>query len=193
MQSDQMEQVSRNSPLDLATIYHVLFRHKRKIALSLGLGVIGVLVTFAVMKLQYKSEAKILVRYVVDTKLVAPAVGADTLVKSPDRGGENIINSEAETLRSWDVVNKAVAASATADKDFERLTQKDPGVVQYFWKNMDVRTASKSDVIRVSLAHPNGKIATLVLNNIVQQFQKKHHEMHGVGIKDEVLTAQMLR
>src|SRR6185503_13389427 len=55
----------------------------------------------------YVSEAKLLIRYVLESKNVNP-VGAADQVRSPDSRGDNIINSELEIISSVDLATNVV-------------------------------------------------------------------------------------
>ncbi|MCB1129444.1 MAG: hypothetical protein KDM81_23280, partial [Verrucomicrobiae bacterium] len=90
--------------LNLGDIYYILFRHKWKVLLSALAGIGGAAVLFFVAHPPYVSEAKLLVRYVRDVRALdsVPGAGQGDL-RSPDRGGESIINSELEILTSRDL------------------------------------------------------------------------------------------
>src|SRR5687768_6358694 len=81
------------SSLKLGDIYYVLFRRKWVILSFLLIGTAASVAFYLLQKPVYFSEAKLLVRYIIDTKQVAGAV--DTQVRSPSEfSGESIINSE---------------------------------------------------------------------------------------------------
>src|SRR5437867_11061727 len=67
--------------LDLGTIYHVVFRHKWKIVICLALGIIAAAISFVVIRPVYQSEAKLLIRYVLEAKSMS-AVGVDSQVNA---------------------------------------------------------------------------------------------------------------
>ena len=54
----------------------------------------------------YESEAKLLVRYVVDRSVVDPVESASGSAAA-SRVGESMINTEVEILRSWDLYEEA--------------------------------------------------------------------------------------
>ena len=70
------------SAITLQDVYHVLFRHKWKIALLCSLGLIGALLVRITSFVPYQSEAKLYIRYVVDSKSPTQMGGTDSRVKS---------------------------------------------------------------------------------------------------------------
>src|SRR5687767_821791 len=105
--NSELQQPPPASSLKLDDIYFVIFRHKWKIALFAVVGFgIAAFIYFSTPPV-YVSEAKVLIRYIVENKNVNP-VGADDQVKSPDKQGENIINSELEILSSLDLARQVV-------------------------------------------------------------------------------------
>src|SRR4051794_12159327 len=83
--------------ISLNDIYFVLFRHKWMILAFAVAGILAATVVYFITPRKYASEAKLLVRYVMDTRSVAPGE-KDPQVRTPDSRGETIINSEVEIL-----------------------------------------------------------------------------------------------
>src|SRR5215212_4580174 len=104
IEGKQMTKNTVNTPppgLKLADIYYVLFRKKWLITSFLAAGLIAGAIVYFSQKPLYWSEAKLLVRYVVDTKSVD--TGGRSQTRSPDWGAEAVINSELEILTSLDL------------------------------------------------------------------------------------------
>src|SRR4051812_35329452 len=91
--------------MTVGDVYYILFRHKGKIGAFLCAAVAGLVIVKLFSPPVYQSEAKLLIRYVLESKALNPGVN-DSGVKSPDRGGENIINSELEILTSLDLAQQ---------------------------------------------------------------------------------------
>src|ERR1700724_2988256 len=87
--------ISRND------ILFALFKHKKKIVLGAALGMLGAAVVFLKWPAQYESDAKLLVRYLIERTTVdnvdARAPG------SYSSSNDNIIQSELAILTSWDL------------------------------------------------------------------------------------------
>src|SRR5690348_3293147 len=92
--------------LNLGDIYYALFRHKWKILAISALGVVAALALPLVMPLPYQSEAKLFIRYVLETKSPGQVGANDARIKSPDERGENVINTELEILTSLDLAQE---------------------------------------------------------------------------------------
>src|SRR5438105_9188447 len=98
------------SSITLNDIYYVLFRHKWLLLAFAGAGLLAAAVLQFGTSTKYSSEAKLLVRFVTDTRSMAPSSEKDPQVKSPDSRGETIINSELEILTSLDLAEEVADA-----------------------------------------------------------------------------------
>ena len=87
---------------NLGDLYYLFFRHKWKILITFLAGLFGSVAFYFLKPAEYQSEAKILIRYIVEGKTGTSAKD-EAQMKSPDSGGENIINSEIEILTSRDL------------------------------------------------------------------------------------------
>src|SRR5688572_9257676 len=88
--------------LSLDDIYFVLFRRKWIILFFALLGTAAAVAVYVLHKPIYRSESKLLVRYVVESKSLMP-LGDNSQVRSADSGGNSIISSEIEILTSLDL------------------------------------------------------------------------------------------
>src|SRR6202162_243796 len=89
-------------------ILFALFKHKKKIILGAALGMLGAAVVFFKWPAQYESDAKLLVRYLVERTTVdnVDARGPGSYSSSND----NIIQSELAILSSWDLAVQTAEA-----------------------------------------------------------------------------------
>src|SRR5579871_4687473 len=93
--------------LSLGDIYYILFRQKRIILTCTIVGLLAAAIALAFRRPVYESEAKLLIRYVKDSQTVNPTSG-ESQIRSPDEGGNGIINTEVEILRSFDLAEQVV-------------------------------------------------------------------------------------
>ena len=175
----------------VAGIYHVLFRQKWKI---IGLTSTGLLVAALIYFLQpsvYSSEAKLLIRYVLESR-VPSGFGGDPQIKTPDAGGGGIINSEIEIMKSLDL-----AADVAVSIGPEKLLGK--GAVEtnkyiaaaILKKGLTIEVPPRTDILRIVFQHPNREIVQPVLDQLISAYLRKHVEIHrSVGAFDDVLTQQ---
>ncbi len=190
--SVQVGSTPRPGSLSLGDVYYTLFRHKWKILLFSLLGAGAAVGIWWFSGVLYQSEAKLLVRYVRDTRTVDASPGAQTDVRSPDSRGENIINSEIEILTSRDLALEVVDVLGPE----KVLARAGGGTNRYaaaaaILRGLEVDVPRRSSVIRVALSHPDPEMVQNILRVLVQNYLRKHAEVHrAVGVFDEFLTKQ---
>ncbi|MBL9135626.1 MAG: hypothetical protein JNK85_07155 [Verrucomicrobiales bacterium] len=158
-------------------IYYVLFRHKWKILILSTLGVlIGVAALF-VLKPKYVSEARILVKYIRETREVTTPDGLS--IRSPDSRGENIINSEIDLLTSLDLMKEVVLSVGPTNiaRDVP-LPDAFSAAVGMLNSGLDAASQRKSSTLYLSYKHPVPEVAGLVLSNVVASYLKLHARVH---------------
>ncbi len=174
-----------------ADVVYALFRHKW-LALTLSLlGVLGAGALYLTQKPLYTSEAKLLVRYVRDTKAADAAPGAvQTDLKSPDSRGDAILNSEMEILTSRDLATQVAELIGP-----EQILGADPAATNVhaaayvIMRGLQLEVPRRSTVIQVKFSHSNPEVAQKVLRQLIQSYLRKHAEVHrSVGLFDDVLT-----
>src|ERR1041384_6807080 len=177
--------------LTLGDILYVVFRHKWKIASISIAGIIGALILPLIIPSPFQSEAKLFIKYVLETKTSAQVGATDSRIKSVDERGENIINTELEILTSLDLAQQVATAVGP-----EKILGKGMGTNAYLAavlirKNLVLDVPKKSNVIRVVFQHPDPEIVQPVLKEIIDTYLKKHQEIHRPGaVSDDVLTQE---
>ncbi len=171
-------------------ILYILFKHKWKILIVSALGVVGFFLAPFVFPAPYVSEAKLLIRYVVEGK--NPTQVDDSRVKSPDSRGEGVMQAELDILTSRDVVAQAVTnigpnkilGGHGGANDLDQAI----GVVR---QGLLADAGRRGSVLRVTFAHTNPEIVQPVLAQIVSTYLKQHSEIHKGGALDKFLTAEI--
>ncbi len=175
--------------IKLTDIYYILFRQKWIILGFLCVGIVAALILYFTQRPLYWSEAKLLVRYVVDNKSVEQAMG--TQVKSLDYGAESIINSELEILTSLDLCEE-VAGRVGVD----RLLGKGKGsnttsAASAIYKGLSVENPRRSNIIRIRFVHGDPAVAQDTLVQMVKSYLERHVKFHrNSGTFDEILTSE---
>ncbi|MBI2924453.1 MAG: hypothetical protein HYY24_01980 [Verrucomicrobia bacterium] len=175
--------------LNLADAYYVLFRHKWKITGFAAAGALIALIIFVTGTPVFRSEAKVLIRYVLESKSV-PGLGDDAQLTSPGKGGDNIINSEVEILTSWDLALQ-VADAVGPEKI---LANQGGGTDRYRAAGMirgglTVEVPKKSNILKVTLAFPDRELPQPLLSKLIEAYLNKHAQVHlAAGIHDEFLS-----
>src|ERR1051325_11755734 len=155
--------------LRLADVYYILFRQKWLIGAFFAAGLLaGTLIYFAQKRL-YWSEAKLLVRYVVDTKSMEPGVGSQ--VQSPIYGGEAIINSELEILTSLDLCKEV--AEAIGPENSNSIA-----AAIAISKGLTVDNPRHSNIIKVRFVHANPEMCGVILQKLVDAYLRRHVKLH---------------
>jgi uncharacterized protein involved in exopolysaccharide biosynthesis len=172
----QAKPIAQPSGLNVQDILYVLFRHKWKILVSAALGIGAAAAVFFRYPTVYQSQAKLLVRYVVDRSTI-DQIDSNEVVGS--RGSDNLLNSESEILTSWDLAVQVAKALGV-----ERLLPESWGAADISQaagavrSGLTVNAVKRTNVILVSYANRDPKLATLVLKELLTLYFAKHLEIH---------------
>ncbi len=179
------------SSAGVTDILYILFKHRKKIIFFSLLGIAAAAATFFLHVPLYQSEAKLLVRYVVDKSAIDPESAAGA---SASRYFESAINSEVEILTSWDL------AMQVAEKvGPEKLAPNPKGVDQKVLAarnillGLSVVPGKGSNVILVSYKDHDPEMATQVLTEIITRYFVKHLEVHRSAGATQFVQEQTLQ
>ncbi len=192
---DRRQSEPSEGGISIGDIYFVLFRRKWVILTCALAGILAGGILLLLKPPQYQSEAKLYIRYVVESQ-VPTASGSDTSMRSPDAGGAAILNTEAEILTSLDLANEVVSAIGA-----EKILGSKAGSVAdtnaaaaMVMANLIPELPYRGSVIHLSFQHPDPVIAQSVLGEIIGAYFKKHAEMHqGTGMVGDFLTEETKR
>ena len=169
------EQEATHSGLNVHDILFTLFRHKWKI---IFFGLIGLAVAAAIYVLVppvYESEAKLLVRYVVDRSAVD---GLDPQVKTPSPENSTLINSEVQILTSSDLVHQVAESIGPAKLLPDSPNPTVESAVAYIYANLNVSVVKDTNIISVIFTSTNPRLTMPVVQELVKQYFDKHLEVH---------------
>ena len=185
------ERQSQSAGLSLADIYYCIFRHKWKIISFSAAGLLAGAVVYLALPASYSSEAKLFIRYVVESK-VPSGIEGDSQIKTPDPAGGNIINSEIEVLKSLDLaiqVVEAIGAEKILGPGSTETNKYRAAVV--LQKSLTVEVPRNSSILRIVFQHPDREIVQPVLSKLIEAYLRRHVEIHrSIGAFDDVLTQQ---
>lgn len=174
--------------LDIGDIYYTLFRHKWKILICglLGLGVGGYI--FYNAPKEYRSEARLFIRYITEDRNPA----AETGMGVRNIGDTSFIVAEIAILTSLDLAQKVADAVG-----YEKLLGVPTGpegkyaAAQVVKAGLDIDVPKYSSVLEINFRHSNPQIVQPVLATIIEQYLKRHREVHmPVGAFDDALIQQ---
>ena len=185
------ERPQHSTGLTLADIYYIIFRHKWKILSFSVLGLAVAAVVYVTSPPMYVSEAKLLIRYVVESSMPSGIAG-DPQIKNPDPRGDNIINSEVEVLQSLDLATQVVdiiGAGKILGAGPANTNKYQAAVL--LQQNLKVEVPRRSNVLRIVFQNPNREVVQPVLTQIIEAYLRKHVQIHrSMGGFDDVLTQQ---
>lgn len=170
--------------IGLPDIYFLLFRRKWLILGGLILGICAAVFIWKTRQPLFQSSAKLIVKYVLETR--APAGLGSDQVRTPDAGLGTLINAEMEILKSLDVAME-VAATLTPDKILPKDSDGKPskGTVAdaagMIMSSFRVDNPNRGNIITLRFDHPDPTSAQRILEQIIETYLKKHHEVHRAG------------
>jgi polysaccharide biosynthesis transport protein len=176
-------------------IYYVLFRQKWKIVACSAAGFLAAIALLIIKPAQYESEAKLMIRYVTDTKSPTQSNPDSTVTRSPETGGIGIINTEIDILTSLDTVHQVVTTLGAENILAKAWGGSDTNAAAaLILKNLLPDPTTKDSVITVTYQHPDREMARAVLSQVIVAYLKKHADLHQpVGIYGEVLDEETKR
>jgi polysaccharide biosynthesis transport protein len=162
------------SGIGIFDILFMLFRHKWKIVVFGLAGIIVAGVVYLLVPPAYESEAKLLVRYVMDRSAVD---GVDTQIKTPTPENETLLNSEVEILTSSDLLRE-VAKSLGLDKLGLGSDAGIQNAVDTISRSLDVNVVKETNIISVAYRSSDQSLPMPVVNELVKRYFDKHLEVH---------------
>jgi polysaccharide biosynthesis transport protein len=168
------------SNLNLSNILFAIFKRKRTIIGFALFGFIAAAAVYFFYPTVYESDARLLVRYVLERSGVDPI---DAMSGQSGRGGTGITNdgviaAEVSIITSWDL---SVQVAEALGPNRVLPGTKAPTVVgaaAAINSGLATTTAKGSNIIGVSYQNPKPEVATAVLNELVSRYFTKHLEVH---------------
>ena len=193
---NKMQEKHKSAPsagfnLNLADIYHVIFRHKWKIITVWVLGLLIAVGLRLMWPVPYSSEAMLFVRYVKDNKDVTITEANVQNIVSTSPGADSVIRTEIEMLQNLDVAKEAAEILGP------ELVGKLTGTTNIYLAaavirdSVQVETAYRSPVMHVFFKHGDPEIVQSVLTQVIQSYFNAHRKVHQLnGTQDDTLSMQ---
>ena len=185
--SHSKPQIRRHSSLNVYDVLFVLFKHKWKIILFSLLGFAGAaaLVYWNMRSPNYETQAKLLVRYVLERSAVDPY---ESKVDASGARGVSIMDAEIEIINSADLALEV--ARKIGPEKILTATEMPPTPIDaavQIARNLDVTAVRGSNVIHLTYRHPDPAVAIAVLKQLIDTYFVKHLEIHrSTGAFDSV-------
>lgn len=163
--------------INVHDLLYVVFKHKWKIILCAVLGFIaaGLLAFQQSRSPSYETQAKLLVRYVVERSAADP----DAPVRSKGGGGAAVMDTELQILRSFDLAVDTAGRVGPA-----KLVPQRGGAATaveaagWIMGSLDARIEDDSNVIQLRYRDSDPRRAVEVLNQLIQSYFARHLEIH---------------
>ena len=200
------------SGLSLSDILFALFKRKWTIVLCALLGVIAAGTFYFLFPPVYESQAKLLVRYVLERSAIDPIDGTKPTFQSSN-DADRVIGAEIEILTSWDLAvqvaqaigPKRLLAPASVPDWFNRVVESlglkqrvppsatsasETDAARTVILGLKVLSTKGSNIIFVSYQNRNPEMATLVLQELLSRYFVKHLEVHRSAGAFDFVTQQ---
>jgi len=176
-----MAELRRESPhqsgITLSDILFALFKRKGTIMLFATLGIIAAAAVYFLYPPSYESQAKLLVRYVLERSAIDP-VEAEKAGANSSSEADRVIGAEIEILTSWDLAMQ-VAHAIGPKRLLPTLNDAtESQAARNVINNLKVISTKGSNIIFISYKSSNPEIATLVLQELLSLYFVKHLEVH---------------
>ena len=186
-----------HSGIHLSDILFALFKRKWTIILCALLGIIAAAAFYFLYPPVYESDAKLLVRYVLERSAVdsIESTNAAAAAASSNYYTDRVIGAEIEILTSWDLavqVAQVIGPKRLLPPATDLLTKvghaiglKQPSAAateseaaSSIILNLKVISNKGSNIIFVSYKNHDPQMATLVLQELLSRYFVKHLEVH---------------
>jgi uncharacterized protein involved in exopolysaccharide biosynthesis/Mrp family chromosome partitioning ATPase len=199
-----------HSGIHLSDILFALFKRKRTIILCALLGIIAAGTFYFFYPPVYESQAKLLVRYVLERSAVDP-IEAEKAAIASNSEGDRVIGAEMEILTSWDLamqvaqaigpqrllpppqdlvfrVVRAIGLKRLLPASGASATESD--AAEAISSGLKVISTKGSNIIFVSYKNHDPEMATLVLQELLSRYFVKHLEVHRSAGAFDFVTQQ---
>jgi succinoglycan biosynthesis transport protein ExoP len=166
-----------HSEVKLSDILFALFQRKRTIIVCAAVGIIAAAAVYFLYPPSYESEAKLLVRYVLERSGVDP-VEAEKAAAASNNEGDRVIGAEIEILTSWDLALQVAQAIGPQRLLPQARATTESDAARSIISGLKVISNKGSNIIFISYKDPNPEMATLILQELLSRYFVKHLEVH---------------
>ena len=180
------------SALSVSGILRALFKHKRKILILTLIGLLGAAAVFFFYPPAYASQAKLLVRYVIERSGVDPSIDTATTGGGSRNAqmSETVISSEAEILSSWDLAVQTADAIGPK-KVLPGASNPSLGdAAAKISRGLKVELRKGSNILFVTYTDRSPELAPLILNELITHYFIRHLEVHRSAGAFDFVTQQ---
>jgi uncharacterized protein involved in exopolysaccharide biosynthesis len=158
----------------LSDILFVLFRHKWKIIFCGLVGLIAASAVYFLVPPPYESEAKLLVRYVMERNAVD---GLDSQIKTPTSDNDTLLNTEIQILYSSDLLRQVVEALGTNKLGLGPDASME-AAIEAIGRSLNVSVVKDTNVLSVAYSSGDPRVPMPIVQELVKRYFDKHLEVH---------------
>jgi uncharacterized protein involved in exopolysaccharide biosynthesis/Mrp family chromosome partitioning ATPase len=202
-------ETQHHSGVKLSDILFALFKRKRTIIVCAAVGIIAAAAVYFLYPPSYESQAKLLVRYVLERSGVDPIEAEKTWAASSNEA-DRVIGAEMEILTSWDLavqVAQAIGPQRLLPPTQDWLTNvaqaiglkrlrptaraaTESDAAGSIVSGLKVISNKGSNIIFISYKNRNPEMAPLVLEELLSRYFVKHLEVHRSAGAFDFVTQQ---
>jgi polysaccharide biosynthesis transport protein len=180
------QDIQHHSGIHLSDIFFALFKRKWTIILCAFLGISAAAAFYFFYPPAYESDAKLLVRYVLERSAVDSIDSANARPQEATTSNDRVIGAEIQILSSWDLAVQ-VADAVGAQRLGARSKEGAAGSIA---SGLQVTSSKGSNIISVSYQNRSPELATLVLQELLSRYFIKHLEVHRSAGAFDFVTQQ---
>src|SRR5215469_13861169 len=160
--------------ISLSDVLFVLFRHKWKIIFCGFVGLVAASAIYFLAAPVYQSQAKLLVRYVVERSAVD---GLDDKIKTPSPDNDTLLNTEIQILYSSDLLRQVVEALGTSKLGLGPDTSME-AAIEAVSRGLNVSVVKDTNVLSVAYSSGDPRVPMPIVQELVKRYFDKHLEVH---------------
>ncbi len=180
------QETQHHSGLNLSAILFALFKRKWSIILCALLGIIAAVAFYFFYPRTYESDAKLLVRYVLERSAVDSIDSSNASAAAAASSNDRVIGAEVQILSSWDLAMQAADAIGVKRLGAPSKEGGASGIIS----GLQVTTSKGSNIISISYQNRSPEMATLVLQELLSRYFVKHLEVHRSAGAFDFVTQQ---
>ena len=166
----------------------IVFKHKWKILICTVAGLATAAGFYYTNAPLYESDAKLLVKYVVERSLVDSAGSSGG--NDANRPSDTVLNSEVEIFNSWDLFEQ-VAAAIGANRICPQVKDATNDVAaRAIAKGLTVTVVPDTTIIVVAFKSPDPALAPDVLQALLDAYFQRHLDIHRSRQVFEMVSQQ---
>jgi uncharacterized protein involved in exopolysaccharide biosynthesis/Mrp family chromosome partitioning ATPase len=184
-------ETQQHSGMNLSDILFALFKRKWTVILFALAGIIAAAAFYFFYPPVYESQAKLLVRYVLERSAVDSIDSTNAAPAAAQSSNDRVIGAEIEILTSWDLavqVAQAIGPKRLLPRSGGAATESEAaGTIS---SGLKAISSKGSNIILVYYKNRDPQIATLVLQELLSRYFVKHLEVHRSAGAFDFVTQQ---